>query len=863
MTVEAVPEFQGALVRLSEEAGGAVDRLVPRLGGLTKAEGLSLISDVYPTLIASFLGAAGALTAQWYSEQKALPSAAVFVVEPATLPAAEQLAASGRWGLMQRDPAGALKGSATRSLFNQSRRTVTDNAHREGVRWTRYASANACGFCRMLATRVLTASAGRGTTGLYRSEQSASRAPHKMDAAGHDHCKCLAVPVRSGTYEVPDYVHDWLDDYEAVKLGADNYLRPPGEIARLMEARADERMGRTKRRPGRPRKEKPAPEAPGRDQVRRVEHLTERGADQAEAVAKPLRDRVEAAQRLVNRADEVVGTAAQISSRVKQVTDVADKVLGGAVPVVRDVKLVVDSADKALQTAAQVTGGVSKVTNLAVQTVDDTVGIAHGVKQLADEVGSVLDDATFVALGVRQLLTDAGSAARTAVQDVRGAQSVSELADRIGDAVDVARKVHAGGAALVDEARDVVEAVQGIAQGVREFPEVLRRPVADVQDMARAVMDAVGDVDQAGDDAAALARAVKRLVDAVADWRRAEAGDVTVPPVFVKSERVAPKAIEAGGSDRLPVRARSGVEEPRRPVFVKSERLDVPRAESRALPSAERDAIGAGAVDAEVVDLPEQLALPPGQTRRALPPAAVRNVDDELAKPFGGLAAEPAPPAATKRARKPKRTLDDVERDLNAALEAGDDDLVDKLAAEMDRIEQREQAAAAKAAARAAEREAARAAKVAAVEAERRAQQDRIFELIEQGTDPDVAESDVTGESLDTVRRRNYMLAMQAEGHHGNTFTKVLKQKYYSLVNEAYLAAEDATRGAMIKPQFMGKVDETALWSMSERDARKYMSDEMAAWFDQHGRLTFMAYRQSVLDGHGAWRNGTTEDYLQ
>lgn len=823
VTVEAVPEFQGVLVRLSNEAGGAVDRLVPRLGGLTKAEGLSLISDVYPKLIAPFLGAAGALTVQWYSEQKALPSSTGFVVEPAVLPPVKQLAASGRWGLMQRDPAGALKGSATRSLFNASRQTVTDNANREGVKWARYASANACGFCRMLATRVLTAGAGRGTTGLYRSEQSASQAPHMVDAEGHDHCKCIAVPVRRGSYSPPEYVHDWLDDYEAVKLGDDNYLRPPGEIARLMEARADERMGRTKRKPGRPRKEKSTPEAPGRDRVRRVEHLTERSADQVDTAVKPLRDRVETAQRLANRADEVVGTAAQISSRVKQVTDVADKVLGGAVPAVRDVKLVVDTADKALQSAAQVTGGVSKVANLAVQTIDDTVGIAHGVKQLAGEVGSVLDDATFVALGVRQLLTDAGNAVRGTAQELRSVHSVSDLADKIGAATDRARQVHAGGAALVDDARSVVEAAQGIAQGVREFPEVLRQPVADVQEMARAVMDAVGDVDQVGDDAAALARAVRRLVDAVADWRRTEAADVARPPVFVRSERMdVPKAVESGPK-----------------------------------------ALEAGVADVEVVELPEQLALPAGPARKALTPAAVRNVDDELAKPFGGEAEAAAPPAATKRVRKPKRTLDDVELDLNAAIEAGDEDLIGKFADEMDRVERRDAAVAARAEAKKAEREAVRAAKAEAADAERRAQQDRIFELIEEGTDPDVAESDVTGESLDTVRRRNYMLAMQAEGHHGNTFTKVLKQKYYALVNEAYLAAEDATRGAMIKPQFVGKVDETALWSMSERDARKYMSDEMAAWFDQHGRLTFMAYRQSVLDGHGAWRNATTEDYLQ
>ncbi|ASM62514.1 MuF-like minor capsid protein [Mycobacterium phage AlleyCat] len=911
-----MPEFQGTLVRLGDEAGTAVERFVPRLGALTKAEGLALISDAYPKLILPFIGAAGMLTARWYSEQKALPRSTGFAVEPAALPADEKLAASGRWALVQRDPVGALQGTASRSLFDQSRDTVLDNAGREGVRWARYASANACGFCRMLATRSLTAGEA-GAPGLYRSERAALGSPHKKNARGHDHCKCLAVPVRSGTYEPPAYVHDWLDDYNAVSRDDNGVLLPEWQIAARMERRADERMGRTRPKPGRPRKEKPQPDfdrlaieaAPEPEKPapkRVVKHLTKK-SEQVDAAVKPLRDRVETAQRIANRADEVVNTAAGISSKVKQVTDVADKVLGGAVPIVRDVKLVVDTADKALQTAAQVTSGVSKVADAAATVVDSTVDIAHGVKQIADEVVSVLDDATAVALGVRALLTDTGQAVRSTAGDLRNVRSVSDLADTIGDAVDTARRVHSDTAALVEDARGVVEATKGITEGIQELPLVLQKPIADVQELAQTVRDAVDDVDQFGDDAAALARAVKRLVDAVADWRRVEAApDEPRPPVFVRSERLdtprvigpAPKAIEAGGgSDRLPaVRPRAAVEavtQPAgRPVFVRSERLDLPKAiEPKA---GERAALPAGA-EPKAIEAARTPALPAAAERKALEAprrpvvdeealerqrvldwldaedehnhavAYWQRVDDELAKPFGGEPEVKPKPAASaaKRPRKPKRTLDDVERDMNAALEAGDDALVDKLAAEMERIERREQAAAERAAAKVAERAAARQAKADAAEAELRAKHDRIFELIEAGEDPDVAEAEVMGESLDTVRRRNFMRAAQAEGHHGNTFTKVLKQKYYQLANEAYQAAEDATNGNMLKPKFEGKVDPASLWSMSDRDARKYMSEEMAAWFDENGRLTFMAYRQAVLDGRGNWRNPLTEDYLQ
>lgn len=859
---KAVPQFQGALARLSDEVGGAVDRLVPRLGGLTRAEGLALITDVYPRLVDPFLSAAGEMTAQWYGEQtpakyvasqvsgqKALSAATTFLPEPAPLPEARQLAASGRWALVQRNPGLALRGSATRSLFDESRRTVRDNAEREGVKWTRYASANACGFCRMLATRALTMDEP-GAPGLYGSQAAAERNAHTLNKVrGHDHCKCLAVPVRSGGYTPPAYVHDWLDDYNAVSRDADGVLLPEWTIARRMEQAADERLGRTRRKPGRPRKAAELPEAQGaqavRDNVQGAAHLTDRAAQRAEQVAQPLRDRVQTAQQYALRADEVVGTAARVSAQVKQVTDVADKLLGHSVPIVRDLKLIVDQADKALQTAQQVTGGAVHVTNLATQTIDHTVDIAHGIKQIADEVGGVLDEATAVALGVRALLKESGKAVRDSARNVRSADSIDSFVEQIAATVDTATRIQADGLVLVDQAHGIVDSAQGIVRGVTELPEVLRKPLADVQEMAQTVRAAVADVEQAGDDAAAAARSVKRLVEAVAEWRRAQrTAEAVRPPVFVPSDRIdAPRALTSAPKalDAAPPRAVSGTAE-------------VP-ALTEAAPLRQLDA----PIDAEVVELPvgrELAALPPLPERLAIDWRKV-DVDDALAKPFGG-APEPKP-----KARKPKRTLDEVEAELNAAIELGDNDAIDRLVSEMDRIETRERAAAARNEARKAERAAAAQARADAKEAATRAKWDRMGQLVDEGWSEDEAEAEAFGETVDAVRRRNYMLRMQRDGHSGNTFTKVLKQKYYELANEAYWEAEAATNGVMIKRKFVGKVDPASLWSMSDRDARKYMSDEMAEWFDQHGRITFMAYRQSVLDGKDVWRNPMTEDYLQ
>ncbi|AHB79540.1 MuF-like minor capsid protein [Mycobacterium phage Validus] len=502
----AVPEFQGVLAELAGRVGDAVDQLVPRLAEATRREGLALITDAYPELVDPFLGASGELTAQWYAEQTAGTSEfrqvntgieyapANFIPQAAPLPDREQLGASGRWALLQGDPALALRGSSTRAVFNQSRRTVLDNAEREGVRWVRHAAVNACGFCRMLATRVLTMH-DEAAPGLYRTKYSALH-PHRtaLEATGHDHCKCVAVPLRDGAdYDVPDYVHDWLDDYEAVKLGTDGYLRTPGAIAHAMEARGAERL------------------------------------------------------RL----------------------------------------------------------------------------------------------------------------------------------HRIGQWLDAE-----------DEHRHAV--------------------------------------------------------------------------------------------------------------------------------------------------------------------AYYERVDAELAAILGTAEPEAKAPAPEKPKRKPKRTLEVIETELSAAIEAGDEDRIEKLLDEMERVDAREREAAEKAAA-------AEAAKLA----EDQAKIDRMLELIEQGYDPVEAEAEVYDLDVEFIRRRDFMAEARRDGHEGRGFDELLGWRFEEMAAEQYWAAEAATNGVMLKRKYEGKVDPRKLWSVNETTARKWMSEEMAAWFDEHGRITRAGLREAILSGRGNWRSALTADFLQ
>ena len=101
-----------------------------------------------------------------------------------------------------------LRGGMQRLVADADRATVAANAERDParVRWYRAASAKACAFCAMLATR----------SAVYRSSASALRS--------HSHCRCLAVPVFPGeSANLPSHYADFAQEYisarEAVTAG--------------------------------------------------------------------------------------------------------------------------------------------------------------------------------------------------------------------------------------------------------------------------------------------------------------------------------------------------------------------------------------------------------------------------------------------------------------------------------------------------------------------------------------------------------------------------------------------------------------------------------------------------------------------
>ena len=158
------------------------------------------------------------------------------------------------------------------------------------------------------------------------------------------------------------------------------------------------------------------------------------------------------------------------------------------------------------------------------------------------------------------------------------------------------------------------------------------------------------------------------------------------------------------------------------------------------------------------------------------------------------------------------------------------------------------------------------AARAAKADEKAAAQSAQILKLIdEEGWDPAEAESEVTGKSVESIRRRDFITQSRAEGHAGAGFDDLLSSVHQRMIDELAIAAEDATNGYMVKRQYMLKVSPKQLWSVNDATARKWMSDEMAAWFDENGRLTRSTLREMILSGsYSAQRFArSNQDYLQ
>lgn len=182
-----VAQFQRLIAQLSGAALTAVKAL------WNSTQDWNELQDAYPDLVDPYLSGAAMMTAEWY---QSLAPDVDFTVDVPDLMPREALQASTRWALTEKDPLEAISGSTERRVFTTTRDTVHLNAEREKVRYARHASANACAWCRVLATREP----------VYHSAEAAVK--------GHDNCHCIAVPIREGDdYQPAPYVEGFMDEY--------------------------------------------------------------------------------------------------------------------------------------------------------------------------------------------------------------------------------------------------------------------------------------------------------------------------------------------------------------------------------------------------------------------------------------------------------------------------------------------------------------------------------------------------------------------------------------------------------------------------------------------------------------------------
>lgn len=171
-----------------------------RKASLTDTDFAALILAAFPEIAAGYAGVAADLAADWYVESA---PALTYTPVTASTPDVTALTKSTQWALGAdgEEALNRMSGTLQRAVFNGARDTTLVNVeHEQGATWARHASANACEFCRLMATRgavYTSAAAANGTRSKY-----------------HDHCHCVAIEVRPGEdYHAPAYVQEWQDQY--------------------------------------------------------------------------------------------------------------------------------------------------------------------------------------------------------------------------------------------------------------------------------------------------------------------------------------------------------------------------------------------------------------------------------------------------------------------------------------------------------------------------------------------------------------------------------------------------------------------------------------------------------------------------
>lgn len=243
LTQAEVDEHRAAVAGLSTLA---VNDLAQQFQSLDVEDAVAVrevMSVVLWDLLNTYGPASATVGADWYDDvREAADAPGEFRSLLADLPDHGRTDSLVRWGVEPLfgddvDPDAALSrmsGGLQRIVMDADRDTVTDNIDADPAKpmFARHASANACAFCALLATRGA----------VYRSEQSAlrvvgrgteikpsrpgerkrgrpakgirARGERPLGEKYHDDCHCTVVPVFEGNeFEEAPYVAKWRQAY--------------------------------------------------------------------------------------------------------------------------------------------------------------------------------------------------------------------------------------------------------------------------------------------------------------------------------------------------------------------------------------------------------------------------------------------------------------------------------------------------------------------------------------------------------------------------------------------------------------------------------------------------------------------------
>ena len=211
----AAPEtYRRAQAALSARATADLRKVWPRLLTMSPDKTAEALALVLAEVTDKYGSASAAIAAEWFEELRDVSGVTgSLTAQAAALPSTERLEVLARWGVgplfgASPDPVTALhrvSGGLSRQVLGVGRDTLMESIAKDpaGPRYARHASANACAFCAMLATRGA----------VYLSEDSGG-------GKYHDDCHCTVVPVWPGQrYEEAPYVETWREAYSDAPSG--------------------------------------------------------------------------------------------------------------------------------------------------------------------------------------------------------------------------------------------------------------------------------------------------------------------------------------------------------------------------------------------------------------------------------------------------------------------------------------------------------------------------------------------------------------------------------------------------------------------------------------------------------------------